>query len=215
MNGPARPLRNCPWTVATKYFELYVSSLPLEGGNRSSLQNVVFYLLEYRTTENVQKNPAILVIYSVPSLWPRYNQMLILLNWICLLFGPPRVNLIPFIFWKKKFGVAPWIMIHVYWYPVSKWDTRPFTACKSFKRKSLTVLVSQRKRDCTCRYAHSTKPTNSGAWSASELYRPSHRRLSAKLVPTLADRGRRVVSATNPQPVNFGFLDRSRYLPFK
>jgi hypothetical protein len=32
----------------------------------------------------------------------------------------------------------------------------------------------------------------------SELYRLSNRRLSAKLVPTLADRGCRVVSATNP-----------------
>jgi hypothetical protein len=32
--------------------------------------------------------------------------------------------------------------------------------------------------------------------SASELYRPSDRRLSAKLVPTLADRGCCVVSAT-------------------
>jgi hypothetical protein len=34
--------------------------------------------------------------------------------------------------------------------------------------------------------------------SASELYRPSDRRLSAKLVPTLADRVCHVVSATNP-----------------
>jgi hypothetical protein len=32
----------------------------------------------------------------------------------------------------------------------------------------------------------------------SELYRPSDRRLSAKLVPTLADRRCRVVSATHP-----------------
>jgi hypothetical protein len=32
----------------------------------------------------------------------------------------------------------------------------------------------------------------------SELYRPSDRRLSAKLVSTLADRECRVVSATNP-----------------
>jgi hypothetical protein len=32
----------------------------------------------------------------------------------------------------------------------------------------------------------------------SELYRPSDRRLLAKLVPTLADRECRVVSATNP-----------------
>jgi hypothetical protein len=33
--------------------------------------------------------------------------------------------------------------------------------------------------------------------SASELYRPSDRRLSAKLVPTLTDRGCCVVSATD------------------
>jgi hypothetical protein len=36
-----------------------------------------------------------------------------------------------------------------------------------------------------------------GLQSAGELYRPSDRRLSAKLVPTLADRGCRVVRATN------------------
>jgi hypothetical protein len=41
------------------------------------------------------------------------------------------------------------------------------------------------------------------------LYRPRDRRLSAKLVPTLADRG---WSAQRiPMAVNFGFLDRSRY----
>jgi hypothetical protein len=40
--------------------------------------------------------------------------------------------------------------------------------------------------------------TNSVAFSPqSELYRPSDRRLSAKLVPTSADRGCRVVSATD------------------
>jgi hypothetical protein len=38
-----------------------------------------------------------------------------------------------------------------------------------------------------------------------ELYRPRDRCLSAKIVPTLADRGCRVVS------VNFSFLDRSHY----
>jgi hypothetical protein len=37
-----------------------------------------------------------------------------------------------------------------------------------------------------------------GLQSASELYLPSDRRLSAKLVPTFADRGCRVVSATDP-----------------
>jgi hypothetical protein len=37
-------------------------------------------------------------------------------------------------------------------------------------------------------------------WSepASELYRPSDRRMLAKSVPTFADGGRRVVSAANP-----------------
>jgi hypothetical protein len=46
---------------------------------------------------------------------------------------------------------------------------------------------------------------------ASELYRPSDRRLLAKLVPTFADRGCRVVSATDPYGRILGFLDRSRY----
>jgi hypothetical protein len=46
--------------------------------------------------------------------------------------------------------------------------------------------------------------------SASELYRPSDRRLSAKLVPTFADRGCHVVSATDPYGSILGFLDRSR-----
>jgi hypothetical protein len=51
-----------------------------------------------------------------------------------------------------------------------------------------------------------TKQNNSGA-----LVRQSDRRLSAKLVPTFADRGCRVVSATDPHGRIIGFLDRSRY----
>jgi hypothetical protein len=43
--------------------------------------------------------------------------------------------------------------------------------------------------------------------SASELYRSSDRRRSAKLVPTLADRGCHVVSATRPSDRNSDFLD--------
>jgi hypothetical protein len=45
--------------------------------------------------------------------------------------------------------------------------------------------------------------------SASELSRPSDRRLSAKLVPTFAVRGCRMVSATDPYGRILGFLDRS------
>jgi hypothetical protein len=48
--------------------------------------------------------------------------------------------------------------------------------------------------------------------SASELYRPSDRHLSAKLVPTFADRGCHVVSVTDPYGRILGFLVRSRYL---
>jgi hypothetical protein len=46
---------------------------------------------------------------------------------------------------------------------------------------------------------------------ASELYRPSDCRLSAKLMQTFADRGCLVVSVTNPYGRILGFLDRNRY----
>jgi hypothetical protein len=52
-------------------------------------------------------------------------------------------------------------------------------------------------------------------WYASKLYRPSDRRFSAKLVPAFADRGCRVVSATDPHGRIFCFLDRSRYYFFQ
>jgi hypothetical protein len=51
--------------------------------------------------------------------------------------------------------------------------------------------------------------------SASELYRPSYRRLSAELVPIFADKGRRVVSATDSYSFILGFLDRSSYFFFQ
>jgi hypothetical protein len=44
--------------------------------------------------------------------------------------------------------------------------------------------------------------------SASELFRPGDRRLSAKLVPTFADRGCHVVSVTDPYGRILNFLDR-------
>jgi hypothetical protein len=51
--------------------------------------------------------------------------------------------------------------------------------------------------------------------SASELYRPSDRRLSEKLVPTFVDRVCRVVSVTDSYGRILGFLDRSRYFFFQ
>jgi hypothetical protein len=44
-------------------------------------------------------------------------------------------------------------------------------------------------------------------FSPQAKYRPDDRRLSAKLMPTFADRGYRVVSATDPHGRIFGFLD--------
>jgi hypothetical protein len=50
---------------------------------------------------------------------------------------------------------------------------------------------------------HRHKPIKT-TWpeSASELYRPSDRRLSAKLVPTFADRMCHVVSVTRHKAIN-------------
>jgi hypothetical protein len=62
-----------------------------------------------------------------------------------------------------------------------------------------------------------TKQTKKTPWSesASELYRLSGRRLSAKWLPTFADKGCRVVSMTDPYGRILGFLDRSRYFSIK
>jgi hypothetical protein len=49
----------------------------------------------------------------------------------------------------------------------------------------------------------------------NEIYRPSDRHLSAKLMPTFADRGCRVVRATDPYGRILGFLDRNRYFFFQ
>jgi hypothetical protein len=51
--------------------------------------------------------------------------------------------------------------------------------------------------------------------SASELHRPSDRRLPAKLVPTLVERGCHVVSVTDPYGRNLGYLNLSRYFFFQ
>jgi hypothetical protein len=50
---------------------------------------------------------------------------------------------------------------------------------------------------------------------ASELYRPSDRRLSEKLMPTFAHRGCHVVSVMDPYGRILDFLDRSRYVFFR
>jgi hypothetical protein len=51
--------------------------------------------------------------------------------------------------------------------------------------------------------------------STRELYRPTDRRFSARLVTTFEDRGCHVVSVTDPYGRIPGFLDRSRYFSIK
>jgi hypothetical protein len=52
---------------------------------------------------------------------------------------------------------------------------------------------------------HSVKNNTSWSESASELYRPSNRRLSAKWLPTCADRGCHMVSVMDPYGRILGF----------
>jgi hypothetical protein len=51
--------------------------------------------------------------------------------------------------------------------------------------------------------------------SASQLYRPSDRHLSAKLMPTFADRGCHVISVADPHGRILDFLDWRRYFFFQ
>jgi hypothetical protein len=81
-------------------------------------------------------------------------------------------------------------------------------SCKSQSRDGLFVGSP---RSLLVAYVYRFPLKLRGLQSASELHRPSDRRLSAKLVPTFAGRGCRVVSATVPPAVSLGFLDRSRY----
>jgi hypothetical protein len=58
---------------------------------------------------------------------------------------------------------------------------------------------------------YQTKKKTSVALVSKRTIRPSDRRLSAKLMPTFADRGCRVVRATDPHGRILGFLDRSHH----
>jgi hypothetical protein len=59
------------------------------------------------------------------------------------------------------------------------------------------------------------KPKYHSSAPKKEFYRPSDRRLSAKLVPPLVDRRCHVVSVTDPSGRILGFLDRRSYFSFK
>jgi hypothetical protein len=72
---------------------------------------------------------------------------------------------------------------------------------------------NERKYPQHCEVSHNKQTPWSE--SASELYRRSDRRLSAKLLPTFTVRGCHVVSVTDPCGCILGFIDRSRYFSIK
>jgi hypothetical protein len=78
--------------------------------------------------------------------------------------------------------------------------------------KHLWFKLWVRNPYCLCTMC--SKKLNWTLWpeSASILYRPSDRRLSAKLVPIFADRRCQVVSVTDPYGRILGFLDRNNVL---
>jgi hypothetical protein len=69
------------------------------------------------------------------------------------------------------------------------------------------IMSSFMTRVYTSRSRHVLNNQTPWLESAMELYRLSDRRLSAKLVPTFADRVCRVVSTTDPYDRILGFLD--------
>jgi hypothetical protein len=71
--------------------------------------------------------------------------------------------------------------------------------CPVFRYRPYDELITRRR-------SPKTKLNSVAFYSANKLYRPSDRRLSAKLVSTFAARGCRVVSATDPPAVISVFL---------
>jgi hypothetical protein len=92
------------------------------------------------------------------------------------------------------------------------WYIRDRDRCRllSYGKSSLCPLGMKTQRSDIYHNTKIPRPQ-----SASELYRPNERCLSAKLVTIFADIGCRVVSATDPYGSILGFLDRSRYFFFQ
>jgi hypothetical protein len=94
------------------------------------------------------------------------------------------------------------------------WSQTHITPCHTERWPSWSLLLQTSRFKSYCMHALIKKKTQ---WSesASELYRPSDRCLSAKWLPTFVDRGFHVVSMTDPYGRILGFLDRSRYFSIK
>jgi hypothetical protein len=85
-----------------------------------------------------------------------------------------------------------------------------------FPVESFSHLLTRQRHIAVCNVGDVTK-TKQAPWpkSASELYQPSDRVLSAKLVPTFADKEFHVFSVMYPCGRILGFIDQSRYFSSK
>jgi hypothetical protein len=104
--------------------------------------------------------------------------------------------------------------IHAY---IQIWHTKRLNPQFQSSRQMLGLINESEKLNSEffCCLCIKTKKKTPLSESASELYRPSDRRLSAKWLPTFADRGCHVVIVTDPYGRILGFLDRSRYFSIK
>jgi hypothetical protein len=107
----------------------------------------------------------------------------------------------------------------------NRWRTRPYlpaassvgaqTRLKTFEAREIyhpLKILSIGQNNSPISTTFSLTPWSE---SASELYRSSDRRLSAKWLPTFEDRKCQVVSVTDPYGRILSFLDRSRYFSIK
>jgi hypothetical protein len=84
------------------------------------------------------------------------------------------------------------------------------TAC-SMKRRYPSTKLHGGTTKKPIMWSYTKLNTNSVTWVREQII-PSDRRLSAKLVPTSADRGCYVASVTDPYGRILGFLDRSKVI---
>jgi hypothetical protein len=148
-------------------------------------------------------------MYGKIYLWPQVNQALFLLIWLKSRSCP------------SAFSRSPsYRMSVIYGVPI-KSETLgtvflTYTICSIYciHPVRLRIVSSALPRLCgLCSTHWDGQQHKRTPWpeSASELYRPSDRHSSAKLVPIFAVRGCQVVSVTDPHVRILGFLDQSRY----
>jgi hypothetical protein len=117
--------------------------------------------------------------------------------------------LFPALRWKCKSGIRFKMNFGPTFY-VTKWIDR------SRDPLQLLFILNIVMMTClTCMYSNQTCKNIPWPKTASELYRPSDRRLSENLVPTFADRGCRVVNVTDFNGSILGSLHRNRYFFFQ